>query len=206
MPKPAALLLGALLLAVLGLAPAAAHAQTKTVTVPGQIVFEHGANPAKPSNCSAAVFAQWKADPKLKVTSATAITFPPEGEYRETREAPFDDTYDWVRVYTAPPGTHRIKVGVSWGDGATPTDCSDLHARNIAAWPNTTARIELTVDTSAECTAAQKRSTKAGKDLLKAQTRLAQAGSARAKRRARHKVASARAAKRRADRAVQANC
>jgi len=196
----------AVLAALLLLPAAAAQAQTKTVTVPGQLVFEHGASPTDPGNCSAAIFAQWKADPKLKVTSATAIVFPPEGEQRKVKEAPFDDTYDWVRVYTAPPGTHRIQIGVSWGDGPVANDCGDANATHMGQWPNKTAKIELQVDTSADCTAAQKQVTKASKALLKARTKLARARSDKGKRRARAQVRSAQAAKKKADKAVRESC
>jgi hypothetical protein len=199
------------LLALIGalfLVPAAdAVAQSKTVTVPGTLVFEHGENPDDPGNCSAIIFAQWSHDPQLKVISARAVVFPPEGERSTSKDAPFDDTYTWVLTYTAPAGTHRIAIGKSWGDGPViPNDCSDANAVHLSQWPNHEARIELTVDTTAACTAAQKRVTAVSRDLLKARTKLAQASTSSSRRRAAAKVRSALAAKGRADAAAKAAC
>ncbi len=198
--------LAALASAFLLVPSAAAIAQSKTVTVPGTVVFEHGENPNDPGNCSAAVFVQWSHDPTLNVVSARAIVANPAGEASKSKAAPFDDTYDWVRIYTAPPGTHRIVMGVSWGDGpVVPNDCGETNARHMAQWPTREASIELTVDVTAACSAAQKKASAAAKQLRIARARVSQAPPS-AQRRERRKLQSALAAKRRADKAVRAAC
>ena len=199
--------LAAVIAALLLLPSATALAQTtKTVTVPGTVVFQHGAKPTDPGNCSAIVFVQWTNDAKLKVLSARAVYTWAGAEESEIRQAPFDDTYDWVRIYTVPPGSHWIAVTKSWADGPHANDCGDMNATHQAQIPNRQARVELTVDNTAACAAARTKLTKASRAVSKAQTARSKAKSAKAKRRAGAKLRSARAGKKKADKAVTAEC
>lgn len=161
-------------LAVLGLGGAsAASAATVTKTVPAVFVFEHGQNPTDPGNCSAVSFAQWTA--VLGTISATAkytsLLNAAWGERSESRRAPFDDTYTWVKTYAAPPGTNRIQLGKGWRDGPGVDDCSDMNARAPSGYRGVPT-VELTIEEPAACAAARKRLAKAEKQIATLRKRL----------------------------------
>jgi hypothetical protein len=167
-------------------APPAAPAVTKKVTVPGTVVFRNGQRADKPGNCSAITFVEWKAVPGA--VRATAYYLWKGAETSEARDAPFDNTYEWVVTYTVEPGKDWIAIGKSWGDGPRPNDCSDMLERTRGLYPNVQARVEVTVDNTVKCNAARTRLIKAQTGLKKARARLKKAKSANGKRRERASV------------------
>lgn len=118
----AALVLVVGLLAV-GAPTAHAAGERITKTVPAEIVIEHGSRPGKPGHCSAVSFAQWKKVPGTKSASVSYVYA--ERDYSKSGSAPFDNTFEWVRKYTAPGGTDRIQLGKRWINGSKPNDCSE---------------------------------------------------------------------------------
>jgi hypothetical protein len=200
--RAAALLLP--LIVLLGLAANPAAADTKTVTVPATLVFQHGANPdpAHPGNCSALVFAQW-ASTGQNVTSGTAtVKFQSPAGYTTASSAAgplFQDTTQYVRTYTVSPGAHWINVGTSGGDGVEPDDCHALDARHHELFAGAVATIALTVEVDeAVCAKAKAKSMARSKSVTKAKTKLKNAskskkpGAKKALESARAKLATAR--------------
>jgi hypothetical protein len=180
------------LLALVALTAPAAAAPTTTKTVDGEVIFEHGARPTDPGNCSAIVFVQWKDVPGT--ISATAHYLWREKEYSETRESPFDDHYEWVRTYDAPAGYHRIQVGKGWSDGPNPNDCSESSARQREAF-GTEARVELTIQPegdSKECAAALKDLRERNKRVRTLKGKIKAASTEKAKDKLRAKLAKAK--------------
>lgn len=181
------------LLALVGSPAPAGAAPTTTKTVDGEVIFEHGARPTDPGNCSAIVFVQWKDLPGT--ISATAFYLWREKEYSETRQPPFDDHYEWVRVYDAPAGYHRIQVGKAWGDGPNPNDCSESSARQKEFF-GTEARVVLTIQPegdSKECAAALKTLRKRNRAVARLKGQIRKASTENAKDRLRAKLAKAKA-------------
>jgi hypothetical protein len=128
-------------------APASSSADVETLkkTVDAKIVFEYGANPARPGNCSAVAFAEWKDVPGTKSALATTVTAAGK-KIEVTASAPdFHDYNHTAREYFAPPGSHRIIIGAGWGDGPKPNDCglTSLKQRESLINPVT---VELTFE------------------------------------------------------------
>jgi hypothetical protein len=188
----------------LALAAPAAAQETKTQTVPGEVVFATGQRPGKPGNCSAIVFVKWKDVPGT--TSATAF-YPYRGaETSESLTPPFSDTYDWVATYTVEPGFHWIAVGKSWRDGAKPSDCSDFSAKQKAVY-GTVARVELQVPAfdAKACNAAKHTLAARRKAVKKLQKQLHHATGNKRKR-LKAKVKKAKAKRTKAAARVKKDC
>jgi hypothetical protein len=154
--------------ACLALAPTAAGADTptKTRTVPGQIVFEHGANPTRPGNCSALAFVKWAHVPD--VISVRAFYTWRTRPTSVAGKPPYDDRITFIRDYAVPAGSHWLIVSRGWGDGPRPSDCSDMSARQRTFFPSTQARVELTIDAApAACRAAKARLAKLKRDYAR---------------------------------------
>lgn len=145
---------GAVTAVVVGLlavaAPTAlAAGQPVTKTVAAEIVIEHGSRPGKPGHCSAVSFAQWKKVPGTRSASVSYVFA--ERDYSKSGSAPFDNTYEWVRKYTAPGGSDRIQLGKSWVNGSKPNDCSEAAAYYDEHYVKG-ALVVLTIDCSAKRT------------------------------------------------------
>jgi hypothetical protein len=199
-----------LLVCALLLLPSAASAQTvtKTVTIPGTAVFQHGANPSKPGNCSALTFVQWTNPAGATVTRATAKMKSYGREVVVTAEGPaFHDTTDWVKVYTVTPGAHWILMGKSWADGPIANDCADMNVKHQENWDRSfPVTVDLTIDNSATCTKAQAALKKARTGLTKARSRLKKAKSSKAKARQRTSVKKNQASVKKAQAKATSEC
>ena len=135
----------AALISALALTVGPAHAATTTKTVPGTLVFLHGAKPDAPGNCSAVVFAQWKEVPNTLSAKATWVRSGDGAEFTESATAPdFHDTNDTVIRYQVPAGSHWIAIGFGSVAGAQPNDCSEMSAKQRTQVRS--VRIELTID------------------------------------------------------------
>ncbi len=165
-------------LLALGLSATPAFAKTMEKTVDGEVVFKYGQRPTDPGNCSAIVFVQWADVPGT--TNATAhYTFNGK-DGSQTREAPFDDTYEWVATYTVQPGYHWIQVGKGWSDGPHPNTCQGTSDKQRTLF-GTEATVDLTIeidpklckDAQAKLTARKKAVNKLKKQLGNATTRKA---------------------------------
>lgn len=187
---------------------ATAAAETKEVTVPGEVVIQNKAKPTDPGNCSVITFVRWKDVPGT--VSGTAYYRWRDEERSQAFRPPFDDTYTWVADYQVEPGYHWTQIGKSWSDGPFPNDCSEAAARTRTFYPTMEARVVLQVEVPAAetsaCAAATKRAAAADRQVARLQSRLRSARTARAKARIRGQLQSARAKQRTAASGVRSAC
>jgi len=196
-------LAAAALAVVLSAAPASAQ-ETKTTTVPAELVFHHGNRPGDAGNCSAVVFGKWKDVPN---TVSATINYTWRGEpYTKSGTPPWDDTYQWVATYTVEPGYHWIEISTSWRDGPLPSDCSDMIATYMERYSSTaTATLTVEIDQEA-CNAAKRGLTKARARVKARRASLRNAETGAPKRRARARLENAKRIRDRASQRVERVC
>jgi hypothetical protein len=129
-------------------ASAPAAKKTKTLTLPGEMVFHHGARDDLPGNCSATPFIQWPDEERT--LSATVFWTTPREEMSLTKEPPFDNVYNWVITYISPPGMSWIALGSGSVAGAKPIDCGEMSDKQKLV-NNAPYRVELTIDVTRAC-------------------------------------------------------
>jgi hypothetical protein len=192
MPTPARrLIVSALLAASLVSAAPAAASTTHTKTVPATLVFNHGQRPGHPGNCSAVVFLQWADVPGT--TNAKGHYVWKGAAKTKSIEAPFEDTFELVALYQAPPGFHWMEVGKGWTDGPKANTCEEMSNRQKVNY-GTAASVELQVaDDPAVCKRATARLLAANKAVAKATKAVARAKSAKSRKARNAKLKKARA-------------
>jgi hypothetical protein len=189
-------------------APTAAQAATRTVTVTGDRVISSENDPANTGNCSTLVFYEWTDVPGT--TSAT-VTYSVNGEERSaTKAPPFDDSLPKEKPpRNAPPGRHRILVSWSYGSGPIQPNegCKQRHVPRYEQSYSPTGTVTLTVEgDSAACTSARKTLTKQTKTVREIQQKLRKASKQRVKRALRGKLAKAKKKRISAAKAVTKLC
>lgn len=204
MPAKAVKSILVLCLLTIGLSVAPASAKTVTKTVDGEVVFKYGQRPTDPGNCSAIVFVQWADVPGT--TNATAhYTFNGK-DGSQTREAPFDDTYEWVATYTVQPGYHWIQVGKGWSDGPRPNTCQGTSDKQRTLF-GTEATVDLTIEIDPKlCKDAQKKLTARKKAVNAIKKQLRSATTQKAKKRLNAKLTKAKTKRGKAHKKVVELC
>ena len=152
---------------------APAGADTKTVTVSGTVVFVNGQRPGDPGNCSSVVLVQW-ADVKGATSARVVYTY----QGREASKAsapPYNDSYEFVALYTVPAGYQWVEPSTSWADGPTPNTCQD-QVEKVRPRYATEVRVELTIEVdAAACSAAQVKVKAKGKIVKRLQIKVGKA-------------------------------
>lgn len=191
------------MLCLAGALPAWAQASTKTVTVPGTLVFQNQQRPGDPGNCSAVGFVQWVDVPNT--VGATAFYTFKGAERSKYAAPPFDDVYKLVATYTVTPGSHWIQVTRNWADGPRANTCEEGR-KKLEALVTNPVRVSLSVTIDdAACNVAKTTLAKRQSAVRRLQARVS---GAKGEKRARLKRALANAKKSRdkAKQKVTATC
>lgn len=185
--------------------PSIAQADTKVVTVPGEVVAMDKYNPANALQCGALAFVKWQ-DPPLSpeaIPVAWKVFYTNKATGEElsvSAEPPFHDSITHVGAeYLVGGGAHwwSISYASRGGVGVAGKGCSDMTEKMLAKY-GSPARVEVTLDLKVspvdqkKCQAARAELRERNKAVGKLLGKLRRAPNADAKDRIREQLAQSR--------------